>query len=148
MCLRGELQRDLGDIGASIAVCRHAVALARDAASQCQAQIGLAEGLSVSEGLAEALDLLDAAQQVAEHDDLASELARLHHLRGNILFPLGQIERCRREHELGLSYARRSGSPEAEARALGGLADAAYAQGHMRTAFAHFSRCVELSQQH
>jgi hypothetical protein len=61
--------------------------------------------------------------------DLVPELARLHHLRGNILFPLGKIEGCREAHEQGLAYARRLGSPEAEARALGGLADAAYAQG-------------------
>jgi tetratricopeptide (TPR) repeat protein len=40
------------------------------------------------------------------------------------------------------------GSPEAEARALGGLADAAYAQGRMRTAFGHFHRCCELSREH
>src|SRR5262249_3251008 len=45
-------------------------------------------------------------------------------------------------------YARRSGSAEAEARALGGLADAAYAQGRMKTARDYFSRCVDLCQQH
>jgi tetratricopeptide (TPR) repeat protein len=77
-----------------------------------------------------------------------SELARLHHLRGNIFFPLGNIEGCREEHERGLDYARRSRSPEAEARALGGLADAAYAQGRMRTAFDYFSRCVALCREH
>ena len=79
---------------------------------------------------------------------MVNELARLHHLRGNIFFPLGNIDGCREEHERGLDYARRSGSPEAEARALGGLADAAYAQGKMRTAFDYFSRCVALCQQH
>src|SRR6202022_4213091 len=67
---------------------------------------------------------------------------------GNILSLLGKIEGCRKEHERGLDYARRSGSPEAEARSLGGLADAAYAQGRMRTAFEHFSQCVELSHEH
>ena len=111
-------------------------------------RLGLAEGLRVSEGLAEALELLDEAQQLAERHDLVPELARLHHLRGNILFPLGNIDGCREEHERGLGYARRSGSPEAEARALGGLADAAYAQGRMRTAFEQFSRCVALSREH
>ena len=79
---------------------------------------------------------------------MVPELAYLHHLRGNIFFPLGNIEGCREEHELGLGYARRLGSPEAEARALGGLADAAYAQGKMRSAFEHFSRCVALSREH
>ncbi|MFI4986060.1 MAG: adenylate/guanylate cyclase domain-containing protein [Alphaproteobacteria bacterium] len=147
-CLKGELQRDLGDIGASIAIYREAIAAADDDVSMCQAQVGLAEGLRVSEGLAEAIELLAAAQENAKRHDLVPELARIHHLRGNILFPLGKIDACREEHELGLSYARRSGSPEAEARALGGLADAAYAQGRMRTAFTYFSRCVELSREH
>ncbi|HEX7911470.1 MAG TPA: adenylate/guanylate cyclase domain-containing protein [Paraburkholderia sp.] len=146
--IKGELQRDLGDIAASIATYREAVAAAPDEASLCQSQLGLAEGLRVSEGLAEALTLLDAAQQVAQRLDRVPELARLHHLRGNILFPLGRIDDCRAEHERGLAYARRLGLPEAEARALGGLADAAYAQGRMRTAFEHFSQCVALSREH
>jgi class 3 adenylate cyclase/tetratricopeptide (TPR) repeat protein len=147
-CLSGELQRDLGDISASIAIYREAIAGAPDDVSLCQSQVGLAEGLRVSEGLSEAIELLGAAQAHAERHDLVPELARIHHLRGNILFPLGKIDACREEHERGLSYARRSGSPEAEARAFGGLADAAYAQGRMRTAFAHFSRCVALSREH
>ena len=148
MCLKGELQRDLGDITASIATYRQAIGARPNEVSLCRAQLGLAEGLRVSEGLDEALALLDNAQDCAERHDLVPELARLHHLRGNILFPLGRIEGCRAEHERGLAYAQRSASPEAEARALGGLADAAYAQGRMRTAFAHFNRCVELSHAH
>ncbi|TAL98492.1 MAG: adenylate/guanylate cyclase domain-containing protein [Paraburkholderia sp.] len=148
LCLKGELQRDLGDIAGSIATCREAMAIAPDEASLCESQLGLAEGLRVSEGLTEALALIDAAQQIAERLDLVPELARLHHLRGNIFFPLGRIDECRAGHEQGLVYARRSGSAEAEARALGGLADAAYAQGRMRTAFDHFSRCVALAREH
>jgi class 3 adenylate cyclase len=148
MCCKGELQRDLGDIAASIETYRAAVADAPDDASLCDAQLGLAEGLRVNEGLAEALALLDAAQQTAQRDDRVSELARLHHLRGNILFPLGRIDECMREHELGLAHAKRLGAPEAQARALGGLADAAYAQGRMRTAFEHFSGAVALAREH
>ena len=148
ICLRGELQRDLGDIAGSIASFRLAVAVAPDEPRLCEAQIGLAEGLRVSEGLDEALCLLDDAQRTAESHAMVSELARLHHLRGNIFFPMGNIESCKREHEQGLVYATRTGSPEARARALSGLGDAAYAQGKMRTAFEHFSRCVSLSQEH
>jgi len=147
-CLKGELLRDLGDIPGSIATYREAVAAAADEVSLCRAQLGLAEGLRVSEGLAEASELIEAAQKNAERHDLVPELARIHHLRGNILFPLGEIDGCREQHERGLDYARRSGSPEAEARALGGLADAAYAQGRMLTAFENFTRCVELSREH
>ena len=148
ICIKGELQRDLGEIASSVAIYRQAIAASQDEPARCQAQLGLAEGLRVSEGLAEALELLNEAQQVAERHDMVAELARIHHLRGNIFFPLGNIDGCREEHERGLRFAQRSGSPEAEARALGGLADAAYAQGKMRSAFEHFSRCVALSQQH
>ena len=102
----------------------------------------------MSEGLDEALALLSEAQALAERHTMIPELARLHHLRGNIFFPLGNIDGCRQEHERGLGYARRSSSAEAEARALGGLGDAAYAQGRMRTAFVYFSRCVSLSREH
>jgi class 3 adenylate cyclase/tetratricopeptide (TPR) repeat protein len=148
ICLRGELQRDLGDVSASIASYRLAVSASSDEAALCRARLGLAEGLRVSEGLTEALQLLEHAQNTAEHHDMVNELARLHHLRGNIFFPMGNIEGCQKEHERGLEYASRSGSPEAEARALGGLADAAYAQGKMRTAFDYFRRCVALCQEH
>ena len=147
-CCKGELQRDLGDIAGSIATWRAALAAAPDDACLCRCQIGLAEGLRVSEGLDEALELLEAAQRIAERDDRVAELASLHYLRGNILFPLGKIDDCSAEHERGLDYARRLGLPEAQARALGGLADAAYAQGRMRTAFRHFSDCVALSREH
>ncbi|MEM5310210.1 adenylate/guanylate cyclase domain-containing protein [Paraburkholderia sp. JHI869] len=147
-CCKGELQRDLGDIAGSIATWRAALAAAPDDASLCRCQLGLAEGLRVSEGLDEALDLLEAAQRIAERDGRVTELASLHYLRGNIYFPLGNIDACSAEHERGLDYARRLGLPEAQARALGGLADAAYAQGRMRTAFRHFSDCVALSREH
>jgi hypothetical protein len=43
---------------------------------------------------------------------MIEELARLHHLRGNIFFPLGNVEGLREEHELSLGYARRMGSPK------------------------------------
>ena len=147
-CLKGELLRDLGDIASSVAVYRQALAASPGDEALCRAQVGLAEGLRVSEGFDEALGLLNEAQSLAEQHTMAPELARIHHLRGNIFFPLGNIEGCKVEHEQGLAIARRLGSAEAEARALGGLADAAYAQGRMRTAFENFSRCVALSREH
>ena len=148
ICLQGELQRDLGDTAASVICYREALSASPNDIARCQAQIGLAEGLRVSEGLNEALALLEQAQHTAEAHGMAAELARIHHLRGNIYFPLGNIAGCQIEHESGFAYASRLQSPEAEARALGGLADAAYAQGKMRSAFEYFSRCVAVSHDH
>jgi class 3 adenylate cyclase/tetratricopeptide (TPR) repeat protein len=148
ICLKGELQRDIGDVASSVLSYREAIDASPDDIARCRAQVGLAEGLRVSEGLSEALHLLGQAQQAAEKHELTADLARIHHLRGNIYFPLGNIDGCRDEHERGFAYARHLESPEAEARALGGLADAAYAQGRMRSAFEYFSQCVSLSREH
>jgi tetratricopeptide (TPR) repeat protein len=146
--LKGEVQRDLGDIPAAVAAYRQALEIAPDDIARCNDWIGLALVLRVSEDLSEALDLLDKAEAVATAQDLVPQLARLHHLRGNIYFPMGWIEGCRQEHEAGLLYAQRSQSIEAEARSLGGLGDAAYAQGRMRAARDYFTRSVDLSHQH
>jgi hypothetical protein len=59
----------VGDTAASVATYRLALAASPDDAARCRAQIGLAEGLRVSEGLAEALELLDQAQQLAERHE-------------------------------------------------------------------------------
>src|SRR6201995_27980 len=71
-CLKGELQLDLDEIAGSIATYRLALSASPDEAALCQAQLGLAEGLCVSEGLAEAQALLDAAQVSAERHDMVS----------------------------------------------------------------------------
>jgi tetratricopeptide (TPR) repeat protein len=96
----------------------------------------------------EAFAALDAAEREARSADLPDELARLHHLRGNLFFPLGNIAGCREEHEQALDYAQRARSTELEARALSGLGDAEYVRGRMITANGYFRRCVELAQRH
>ena len=102
----------------------------------------------MSEGLAEALELLDRRSSWPSAMTWCPSSRACTICAATSSFRMGNIEGCREEHERGLGYARRSGSPEAEARALGGLADAAYAQGRMRTAFEYFSRCVALSREH
>lgn len=147
-CLRGALLDGLGSTVDSIAAYRAALQLAFDDATHCRAAIGLASGLRISDELGEALEVLDTAQAAAIRIGSAADLARIHHLRGNIYFPQGRIESCREEHEAGLRHARETGSPEAEARSLGGLGDAVYAQGRMRSAFEYFSSCVGLARAH
>jgi tetratricopeptide (TPR) repeat protein len=75
------------------------------------------------------------------------EQARSHFLRGNLLFPRGHIEGCVGEHRRGLELARRAGSAELEAMALGGVGDAEYMRGRMISAHEGFRRCIELARQ-
>ena len=94
------------------------------------------------------LGLLEKAEPVATHHSLIIQLSRLQHLRGNLCFSLGRVDGCQEAHQSALNYAREAHSLEDEARALGGLGDAAYVRGRMRTANDYFNGCVELSRKH
>jgi tetratricopeptide (TPR) repeat protein len=96
----------------------------------------------------EALDALRHAEQAALAEAEPRQLAHLWTLRGNLHFPRGELEECRAAHERALEFAGQAGSPEDIARALGGLGDALFQRGRMRTAHDHFRRCVELCEQH
>jgi class 3 adenylate cyclase/tetratricopeptide (TPR) repeat protein len=147
-CMKGNILHDLGSIPEGIEVCKDALELATDDTEQCRAWISLAAGMRVIDQFDEAFDALDKAEGLAQRHGLTHELAQIHYIRGNLYFPLGKIDECREEHQLALKYAREANSPEAEARALSGVADAEYARGRMITAYNHFQRCVELCREH
>ena len=111
-------------------------------------QIALVANLRVVDRYAEALEVLDQAETAATEHGHPGDLAQIHYYRGNIYFPLGNIDGCLEQHELARKFARKASSPENEARALSGLGDAYYLRGRMKTAYDHFRRCVELCRQH
>ena len=148
MKFSGELLLDMGHGRASVEVFRAALDSASNEIQTCHALIGLASGMRLTDELNEALRYLDRAQGPAKSNGLNLELARLHHLRGNLYFPLGNIDGCREEHQLALEYAQTAGSPEWEARALGGIGDAEYARGRLLTAHKVFLRCFDLCREH
>ena len=94
----------------------------------------------------DALQSLDAVQALADRYNRLEDLSLIHFMRGNIYFPLGNIDGCLEEHGLARETAKAAGSVEREVRALGGLGDAHYMRGHMITANRHFDECVTLSQ--
>jgi class 3 adenylate cyclase/tetratricopeptide (TPR) repeat protein len=147
-CAYGDVLRDLGATSESIAAFEEALRTAMDGGERCQARIGLARGMRIADRIDEALAMLDAAEAEATDRRSDLQLAWTHHLRGNFYFPLGRVEGCAAEHALALDYARRAKSNELETRALGGLGDAAYAQGRMASAYRNFSSCVELCRAH
>jgi class 3 adenylate cyclase/tetratricopeptide (TPR) repeat protein len=146
-CLTGELLHELDDVGSSIAVFREALDQASDDVERCEAWMGVAAGMRVTTDFQGALELLEHAEPIAVRHNLTKQLSRLHHLRGNLYFAVGKIEGCREEHQLALDFAHEAQSLEDEARALGGLADAANARGRMRTAYESFRSCVDLCRE-
>lgn len=144
----GEILHDKGDNAGGLAAFRKALALAEADRERCTALIGLASMMRLTDELRGALDLLDEAQPLAEAHALDLERAQIHHLRGNLYFPLGRTDDCFREHELALSYARRAGSIDMELRALGGLGDGEYARGRMATSHEYVIECIRLCREH
>ncbi|MFO1059195.1 MAG: adenylate/guanylate cyclase domain-containing protein [Dongiaceae bacterium] len=146
--MQGQLLNDLGDMPGSLQACAAALDAAPDAPARCQALLGLAAAKRVTDDLEGALADLRQAEEIAVAIPLTAERARIHTMRGNLMFPRGDIEACLREHGLGLQLAREAGSAALEAAALGGLGDAEYARGRMRSAHRELVGCVEVSRAH
>jgi tetratricopeptide (TPR) repeat protein len=118
------------------------------AARRVRIEIDLALALRTIDRIDEAFAPLDRAERLAGRFDRADLLSRVHFVRGNLHFGSGRTEECLASHTRALEEARRAGDPEAEARAWGGLGDAGYSVGTMRSARDSFERCVTLARQH
>lgn len=146
LCFQGEILRDLGRPAESLDPYGQAREIAPDDGALCQAELGMAASLRIVDRIDDALASLARTEQIATRGDLELVLAEVRFLRGNLFFPLGRIAECRGEHAASLDHAKRAGSREAEARALGGLGDAAYVGGSMASAARYFTECVSLAR--
>lgn len=144
----GEAELDTGEPVQARAAFEEALAAADEDAARCRALLGSAGVKRITEDLDGALTDLDAAQAIADRLGLVAEAARAGFIRGNLLFPRGDIEGCLREHTRALDLARQAGSAEMEAAALGGLGDAEYMRGHYHSASQRFTECVAVSRRH
>jgi DNA-binding SARP family transcriptional activator len=147
-CARADALYDLGSMAHARDAYNVALALASDDVERCRAWFGLASVLRVLDDLDGAEAALASAEQAATAHGLIEQQARIHFMRGNLLFPKGDLEGCQREHERSLACAREARSVELETAALGGLGDAAFLRGHMLSARERFAGCVALAQKH
>ncbi len=145
-CLRAEVLRELGQTDASVQAFEAAVATAESPEQRTHALFGLASGLRILDRHREALAAADAAEEQARGLGDPAQLAQIHFLRGNLYFPLGEIDACVAAHEQARAYAMQAASPALEARALGSLGDAHYLRGEIQTAYDYFTRCVALAR--
>ncbi len=143
--LQGEAAQGLGETLSALQAFGLASASLPSGAERLAAMLGQANALSVLDRLEEALALLDQAQAEAQRLKLPVLLARIHGLRGNIVFPRGEVARCLAEHSRALELAIEARAPEEEARAHGGLGDAYYMSGDMASSIRHYERCVRVA---
>ncbi len=138
---------ELGRAAEAVELCGAALPACEGLAERAQALILQAAGMRLNDRIDEGLAALQEAQPLAEQAGLALELSHLHHLRGNLLFPLGRPAECLHAHEQALAHAIEAGSLEAQAAALGGLGDAQYLHGRMAAANEQFVKCVALARE-
>ncbi len=110
--------------------------------------VSYANTLRILDRYEEAHESLQRAEELALTHKKNAELARIHHCRGNVYFPQGEIESCMKQHQLALSCALESKLPDREAQALSGLGDAYYLRCQMPTAHDYFVKSVEICQRH
>lgn len=144
--LAGHLHLDLGSPRDARDRFAAALAKASETADRGEAEFGMAAALRITDDLAGAEQALERAQAAARAAGLLELESRCHHLRGNLLFPRGRVDECMAEHRTALALAERAQSPELVARAMGGLADAHYAQGRMRSASEALARCIDAAR--
>ena len=138
---------ELGRAGEAVDLCSAALVLCEGPGERARALLAQAAGMRVTDRIKDGLAALQEAQPLAEQAGLALELSQLHHLRGNLLFPLGRHDDCLRAHEQALTHAVAAGSMEAQAAALGGMGDAQYLRGWMVSANEQFRRCVAIARE-
>lgn len=146
--LRGELQHHHGQTAKSVQSFGEALHLAQDDSQRLRAWIGIAGGLRILDIYDRALSALVNAERLALALGERKALINIHTLRGNVYFPLGEIESCLKAHEEARRLATEIGAPADEARALGGLGDAYYQNARILTARGYFERCITLAREH
>jgi DNA-binding SARP family transcriptional activator/tetratricopeptide (TPR) repeat protein len=145
--LLGEISIDVGRSEAALEAFAAALASASDAADRVRGHLGRAAALRVLDRSKEALLELAAAERQLDPQREPLLQSRIHYLRGNVMFPLGDWAACFESQKLALEAARRTGSTLAEAQALSGMADAHFLAGRWRTARACFVRCEQAARQ-
>jgi DNA-binding SARP family transcriptional activator len=137
--MRGDLRGALEDYRAA-----HAVALADTTrVAMLVRQALVLHRLDLG---AEANRALDTAEDIADAIGLTGlGRAEIHEQRGNRAFVEGDTAECLRQHSAGLAAAEAVGDPRGIARAHGGLGDAHFAAGRLRTAHRHFDRAVTMA---
>jgi class 3 adenylate cyclase/tetratricopeptide (TPR) repeat protein len=110
--------------------------------------LDLIAGLRILDRYPDALEALEKAEVAATTVNDDEALAHIHYMRGNIYFPMGNLDGCLHEHEQAQQFARKAASPAMEARALSGLGDAWFMRGHLITAHDSFQACLAVVEEH
>lgn len=145
---KADIHNKLGQFKLAAELAEKALAYAASPADKVEALLLNANALNTLDRFDSALVSLVQAEEIANQFSMPSKLARIYYLKGNFFFPKGDIDVCSHNHKQALEYAKQARDLEMQARALGGLCDAAYAGGKMYSAYGYVRECLEISENH
>jgi class 3 adenylate cyclase/tetratricopeptide (TPR) repeat protein len=119
-----------------------------DTANEVDLLLDMVASMRIIDRFDGALKALDEAQALSGADGRIDDLIRIHYLRGNMYFPLGNTEGCLKEHSEACRLARQAGKTDFEARALGGIGDAYMLRGEFALAEEKYDQCVRICRDH
>lgn len=141
------LLRDQGELDSAISACQQAYDSAEDPDLQVRLLVRSATLLKRRVQLNRAASQLSLASRIAKEQTVSNKImAELEHEWGNHMFTLGQADMCRQHHLRAHSLAELNNDLRMQAIALGGLGDAFYADGKLRTANHYFKQCIQMAE--
>lgn len=144
----GTLQRDLGRGEPALASFTRAHEAAAGVQQRAAAMIGMASAHRLLGRVAAGLQLAETLGPMVDEIGDDRMAAEFFFLRGNLAFAAADLALCKASHQAAFAAAERAGSIEWRIRALGGLGDAAYAEGNLVTARRCFGECADLADRH
>jgi tetratricopeptide (TPR) repeat protein len=142
--LLAEVNSRLGETSEALLAYQHMFDSAGDEENKIKALIGASNCFNTLDNASEAQKNLELAHEIATDYGDASLLSKIYYLKGNFAFPSGKVDECFTFQKQAYEYALQADDSEMQARSLGGLGDAAYAQGKMYSAHDYFRRCLDI----
>lgn len=144
--LEAQTLLDMGNALGAVPAWERVLARVTTPAERGKGLLGMAGALRLAGSFDAALATAEQATAALEGDGSLEDRSLASHLVGNLQFARGEGKKCEASHGRALVLARKAGSAEAEVAALGGLADAAIAQGHMTSAHGALLRCIDAAE--
>ena len=144
--LRAEILQSLGKPREAVSILQGALELAETADEKRPLWIAIAASCRLSGDPDGGMSALDEAERVGPGGDDRQQ-AQIHYYRATFHFAAGDMDNCLAQHQAALRSAEAAQDPEWRASAHGGLGDAYYARGQMRSALENFRRGLELAEQ-
>lgn len=147
LCARGETHRLQGLSDEALREFHEAAFLADTDEQTCRAHIGLAQAARQASRYTEALESLATAEAAAKRCGSDRDIAQINYVRGNVYFPLGQVDKALASNETALTLARKLDSVRLEVGALSGFGDANFMSATMQTAVGFYTQAVERARE-